>query len=206
MKQQDDPHHRSSDIVVGDEVLVNVRKVDRPAFISFHKLMQTYARHLRAIAAVSNNAFEVELPPELLDKRLHNVFNVSQLNKYRSQTPLLDAIDNSSDSLDEPPHLPLDEPDDLHEPIAAAETTDVSHEISHLPTQSHYDASQPTPPNSRQDVKLHPFNFPSACRFLKYKPTVDIFSSAPHHQIARYYTVDHHDCNAEGVKAFSIPN
>ena len=43
MKMQEDRHHRSSDIVVGDEVLNNVQKFDWPAFSTIHKLMQSYA-------------------------------------------------------------------------------------------------------------------------------------------------------------------
>jgi len=47
MKMQEDRHHRSSDIVVGDEVLFNVRKFDWTAFSTIHKLMQSYAGPFR---------------------------------------------------------------------------------------------------------------------------------------------------------------
>jgi len=63
MKAKEDRHHRSSDIVVGDEVLVNVRKFDRPSFSTIHKLMQSYAGPFRVIAVIGSNAFKVELPP-----------------------------------------------------------------------------------------------------------------------------------------------
>ena len=202
MKAQEDCHHRSSDIVVGDEVLVNVLKFDRHAFSTIHKLVQLYAGPFRVIAAVGSNAFKVDLPTKLLDKRIHNVFNVSQLKKYRSETPLLDAIKNNTDSLVDPPQLPLDDHDDLHEPIAAEDPSDMSPRLSHHPTHSY--ASQRIPPNPREDVKLHPFYFHSACRLLQFKPTVDIFASGAHRQIGRYYTLDPNDRNAAYFKAFSI--
>ena len=166
--------------------------------------MQTYAGYSRVINAVGRNAFKVKLPLELLDKLIHNVFSVSQLKQCRSKTHHLDPIKNSSDSFVRPPHLPPDETDYLDEPVAEAETTDMSPEISHISTQSHSDASQRIPPNLREDVKIHPFYFHRACRLLKFKPTVDLFASAAHHQIERYYTLDFHDRNAAGVNAFSI--
>jgi len=74
-----------------------------------------------------------------LNKRIHNVFNVYQLKKYRSETTLLDAFEQCSNSLVELQYLPLDEHDHLLEPIAEAETTDVSPGISHRATQPHSD-------------------------------------------------------------------
>ena len=79
MKAQEDLHHGSSNIVACDEVLVNVRKFDLHAFSTIHKLMQSYAGPFRGIATVGINAFKVELPPDILDKRIHSVFNVSKL-------------------------------------------------------------------------------------------------------------------------------
>ena len=124
------------------------------------------------------------------------------MKKCRSKTPPLDAIKHVPDSLVEPSQLTLDEPEDLHEPIADVEPSDVPPGILSRPT--HSEASQRVPPNPRGDVKLHPFYFHSACRLLKFKPTVDLFASAANHQIARHYTLDTHDRNAACVDAFII--
>ena len=48
MKTQEDRYHRSSDIDVGDEVLVNVQKCDRPVFSSIHTTVQTLLLNHRA--------------------------------------------------------------------------------------------------------------------------------------------------------------
>ena len=58
------------------------------------------------IEKIGFNAFKLELTMELLERKVHNVFNVSQLKKYHSATPLLDQWE----SADLPPEdeLPSD--------------------------------------------------------------------------------------------------
>ena len=51
---------------------------------------------------------------------------------------------------------------------------------------------------------LRPFFFNTACRALKFKPSVDLFANAAHHQVPSYFTLDLHDRNAAGVNAFSV--
>ena len=51
---------------------------------------------------------------------------------------------------------------------------------------------------------LSPFFFHSACKALKFKPSVDLFANAAHHQLPRYFTIDPRDRNAAGVNAFSV--
>ena len=92
METQQNFHHCSSDITGCDEILVNVRKFERPAFTSIHMLMRLYTVHFRVITAFGNNALKIDLPTELLYKRIHNVFNVSQWKKYRSKAARLHAI------------------------------------------------------------------------------------------------------------------
>jgi len=89
-------------IAVGDEFLINSRNSDHICFRSIQKLVQSYTVHYK-----SSNAFKVEIPHVRLDKRIHNVFSVSQLNKYRNETTLLDAIKHGSEPPAEPQHLPL---------------------------------------------------------------------------------------------------
>ena len=51
--------------------------------------MPYYAGPFRVIAQIGANAFKLELTMDLLERKVHNVFNVSQLKKYHSATPLL---------------------------------------------------------------------------------------------------------------------
>ena len=53
----------------------------------------------------------------------------------------------------------------------------------------------------KADVKMDPAIFREAARRLRFRPTADMFASASHHQLPRYYAV-RHDPKAIGINAF----
>ena len=57
--------------------------------------------------------------------------------------------------------------------------------------------------DAKADVMMDPVVFREACKILKFKPTVDLFANANHHQLPRYYSPKY-DPRAAGVNAFSI--
>ena len=61
MKQRTDQNRRKSEIAVGDEVLVSVKKFDRPAFAAQGELMPYYAEQFRVSEKIGANSFKLEL-------------------------------------------------------------------------------------------------------------------------------------------------
>ena len=61
-----------------------------------------------------------------VDEILHteSLFNVSEVNKYRSRASLFDANEHDLEHPAQPKEFPLDEPDDFHESTAELEGTD----------------------------------------------------------------------------------
>jgi len=55
----------------------------------------------------------------------------------------------------------------------------------------------------RNDVKLDPRIYRQAKKFLNFKPSVDLFANAAHHQVPLYYSKTH-DPAAIGMNAFSV--
>ena len=180
------------------------------------------------IRAVGENAYQLELSPQLKAAHIHDVFNVNHLRLYSTATPRLDRIsapaDDFTDVAPDNPVLVRDEPDDperrppsatdvqavLSVPeapplaptdIPVAQRPDVRRELflhyvafTETTLMSAHDrdghgtepSSQfPTAP-SNEDVMMDPAIYRDACSRLKYKPTIDLFASAKHHQCARY--------------------
>ena len=61
MKQRTDQNRQKSEIAVGDEVLVSVKKFDRRAFAAQGKLMPYYTGPFLVIEKIGANAFKLEL-------------------------------------------------------------------------------------------------------------------------------------------------
>ena len=55
-----------------------------------------------------------------------------------------------------------------------------------------------------EEVLLIPDVFRGARHFLGYKPSADVFASATHHQLLRYYSKDEADMASAWVDAFSF--
>ena len=51
---------------------------------------------------------------------------------------------------------------------------------------------------------LCPTIFVAMCQNFNVKPAIDLFASARHHQLPRYYSVDRKDSRAEGYNAFNF--
>ena len=62
--------------------------------------------------------------------------------------------------------------------------------------------SQPPPALDREDVQLDPVVFHEAQRQLRFRPTVDLFANAQHHQLPRYFA-PREDPNAAHIDAFT---
>ena len=89
MKVRIDQSKRYAYIAPGDHVLVNVRK--QPAqslWADRGPLMPYFAGPFDVLRRVGPNAYQLRLPPEIAS-RIHDIFNVVQLRKYHSYTPLL---------------------------------------------------------------------------------------------------------------------
>ena len=56
----------------------------------------------------------------------------------------------------------------------------------------------------REQVLLNPEVFRLARHYLSYKPSADMFASATHHQLPRYYSKDAADMASAWVDAFSL--
>ena len=55
-----------------------------------------------------------------------------------------------------------------------------------------------------EEVKLEPNIFMAMCYNLMVTPSVDLFASAKHHQLSRYFTIDEQDSKALGYNAFAF--
>ena len=55
-----------------------------------------------------------------------------------------------------------------------------------------------------EEVMLCPTIFLAMCQTFNVKPKIDVFASARHHQLPRYYSVDRNDSRAEGYNAFNF--
>ena len=116
MKTRVDQQRRPAEMAQGDQVLVNIRR--HPAqslWADRGPLMPYFAGPFEVVRRVSPNAYQLRLPPEV-KSRIHDVFNVSQLRKYHSNTPLLDAREAAAqpgEEHDEAQVMAPDEPDDV---------------------------------------------------------------------------------------------
>ena len=110
-----DPHRRPTDIEVCDEVLVNVKAFDRPTLYLHGPLMPYFAGPYSVLRQVSPNTHELQIPQPATGNRIHPTFNVSQLRKFHSNRPLLEALDAPDEPQPDPPEGPLapEEPNDL---------------------------------------------------------------------------------------------
>jgi hypothetical protein len=54
------------------------------------------------------------------------------------------------------------------------------------------------------DVKLDPAIFQRVCKELNFKPTLDVFANAKHHQLSRYCSLDASDTQAFATDGFSL--
>ena len=82
------------------------------------------------VRRVTPNTYQLRLPAEI-KLRIHDVFNVSQLRKYHSSTPLLDAREAAAqpgDEENEAQAMAPDEPDDVMD--EGAEVVMPDHEMS----------------------------------------------------------------------------
>ena len=61
----------------------------------------------------------------------------------------------------------------------------------------------PPPFGIKEEVKLHPRIFRFVCEQLGVNPQIDLFASAEHHQLPRYFTVNPDDPVAMGTNAFN---
>ena len=119
--------------------------------------MPYYAGPFRVIENVGANAFKLELTMELLERKVRNVFNVSQLKKYHSATPFLNQVE----SADLPPEdeLPADEPDDIadeDEPDACPPPAKPATPQAHPPPSIAVEAPPPSPPPQAADPEAEP--------------------------------------------------
>ena len=55
-----------------------------------------------------------------------------------------------------------------------------------------------------EEVMLCPTIFVAMCQNFNVKPKIDLFASARHHQLTRYYSIDRKDPHAEGYNAFNF--
>jgi hypothetical protein len=86
-KKYADRHRRDERFAVGDEVLLSTRDltlVQDPGSRRAAKLTARFVGPLRVLAVVNDNAYKLELPPQL---RIHDVQNVSKLRRYRRSPP-----------------------------------------------------------------------------------------------------------------------
>ena len=72
-----------------------------------------------------------------------------------------------------------------------------------LPPPPPVDIPIPLHPADKNDVMLNPLVFHQMRKALKFKPSVDLFASAEHHQLPRYYskTADPHSVGVDAMQA-----
>ena len=85
-------------------MLINVKLHPRPYPQASGPLEPYYAGPYKVIEKVGPNSFRVRLPAKARINRVHDVFNITSLKKYHSETVLLDVVD--------PPPVPPDNADD----------------------------------------------------------------------------------------------
>ena len=86
-----DQHRRDERYEVGDEVLLSTKDL-APVVDAAHrraaKLTARFVGPFRVTRVINDNAYELELPPQL---RIHPVQNVSKLRRYRRSPPAFDG-------------------------------------------------------------------------------------------------------------------
>ena len=109
-------HRHHAIFLPGDQVLVNLKKHETPSLFPRSTLAPHFAGPFKVLRAISENAFQLELPPRLKSAKVHDVFNVNHLKLYTTATPKLDKLTHShaefENVLPDNPNLPRDEPDD----------------------------------------------------------------------------------------------
>ena len=91
-----DERRRPTEISVGAQVLINLWK--HPAHTLWPDrgpLMPYFAGPFEVLRRVGTNAYQLQLTPAMVTAHVHDVFNVSQLRLFHSDTPLLDARDDA---------------------------------------------------------------------------------------------------------------
>lgn len=95
-----DRHRRDERFAVGDEVLLSTKDLALPADPGHKRAAKLTARFvgpLKVTRVINDNAYELELPPQL---RIHPVQNISKLRRYH-RSP--DAFDGRPAPIDRPP-------------------------------------------------------------------------------------------------------
>ena len=104
----------------------------------------------------------------------------------------------------ESPYIPENDPH-FWEPVYAPQlpSSEVEDEPVSQTAQSTSDVSSVYVYNPRDDIMLDPRVFRAARKFLKFKPSADLFASAAHHQLPRYYS-PFPDPMSAGTDAFAF--
>ena len=253
LRMRENAHRHHATLLPGDQVLVNLRKHETASLHPRGPLAPHFTGPFKVLRAISENAFQIELPEKLKRAKVHDVFNVNHLKLYSTATPKLDKFSNSHAEFEniapDNPTLVRDEPDDPERrPPPTAEIREILGEVGgtppaqspssdplpvdrqardrHSPRHDHdipisersdvrrelfknyliftetalmqahdRDAarnmqisnSMPSPyAQPKEDVMLDPVVFREACKRLKFKPTIDLFANAQHHQCPRY--------------------
>ena len=86
-----DQHRRDERYAVGDEVLLSTKDLALaadPAHRRADKLTARFVGPFKVIRVINDNAYELELPPQL---RIHPVQNISKLRRYRRSPAVFDG-------------------------------------------------------------------------------------------------------------------
>ena len=85
-------HRHHAIFYLGDRVLVGLKKHATASLFPRSSLAPQFAGPFKVVRAISENAFQLELPPWLKSAKVHDVFNVNHLKLFSTVTPKLDKL------------------------------------------------------------------------------------------------------------------
>ena len=86
MHFRENAHRHATALKTGDLVLVSLRKHESASLHPRGPLAPHFAGPYKVLKVVSDNAYKIELPPELIAAKVHDVFNISHLKIYTTST------------------------------------------------------------------------------------------------------------------------
>ena len=209
------PHLRYHDISVGDQVLLNITQHDVKSLFPRGPLMPYFSVHINSFQLDLPHLLKSQQIHDAFNVSMLKKYTADTPHLYLLDSDVDLPTEPEADLADDEPdaHAPELAPAHLAEylqraPDSAIDLSDVTaqlarewedrwhaeHPSSSSITVAHTNipTTQDPPPEQHpardvEDIILDPVVLRQACKHLSYKPTVDLFANASHHQLYRYF-------------------